>query len=375
MNVSFLHVRNFRNIKEIEFDPDALLTIISGENGQGKTNLLESIWLLTGSKSFRSSKDYELVQEGMQRAEIRGKITENNRINSSDNIDLKEDLPGYKKEIEILIYSKEAERRGRYAKINGVDYGRATTIAGNFTAVVFEPGHLSLVKGSPEGRRRFLDAALCQLYPGYISTLRRFARALSQKNALLKRHWEYPDADSILDAYDAELVSSGEEITKRRREYLDVVGKEAENFYADLAQRKEKLEIRFLPCCNAGELADLLKAKRSNDLRAGFSTSGPQREDFEAIVNERSARTYGSQGQQRSVVLSLKLAEAARVKQVTGDHPVMLLDDVLSELDGGRQEYLLGKMEGKQTFVTTCDERAYNKTGGKSVQIQAGGLL
>lgn len=375
MTVNQLHVQNYRNISRISLIPDPLLTVIAGDNGQGKTNFLESIWLLTGSKSFRSSKDFELVSEGQPMAAVEGIVEDLNTDKSDDNLDLSADNNSYKKEIKIQIYSREGERKGRFAKVNGVDFGRAAAIAGQFTAVVFEPGHLSLVKGSPEGRRKFLDAALCQLYPGYLAILRRFAKALSQKNALLRRHMDYPDAHSILDAYDAEIVTSGEEITKRRREYLHYVGHDAENFYTDLTQKREKLEIRFQPCCEEGKLSDLLRNRRANDLRAGFSTAGPQREDFEAIVNGRSARVFGSQGQQRSVVLSLKLAEAARVKQVTGDHPVMLLDDVLSELDTERQSYLLGEMEGKQTFVTTCDEGAYQRAGGKIVRIKSGIII
>lgn len=364
MKLNKLHVQNFRNIQEEILVPDSLLTIIAGDNGQGKTNLLESIWLLTGSKSFRSSKDMELIEQGFAYSKIAGIIEENDGDNTGEN--------SFNKEINIHICTGKETKKGRFAKVNGVDFGRAAAIAGIFTAVVFEPDHLSLVKSGPEGRRRFLDAALCQLYPGYLGILRRFTKALSQKNALLRKYFTYPDADSILDAYDAAIVASGEEITKRRREYLSIVGNEAENFYSDLTQNKEKLEIRFMPSCDEGKLADLLQSRRSNDIRAGYSTAGPQREDFEAIVNGRSARNFGSQGQQRSVVLSLKLAEAVRVKQVTGNHPVMLLDDVLSELDTERQSYLLGKMEGKQTFVTTCDEGAYRRAGGKIVRIKNG---
>ncbi|MDL2254539.1 DNA replication/repair protein RecF [Ruminococcaceae bacterium OttesenSCG-928-I18] len=356
MNLRFLELADFRNIKKADFVPHEELTIITGENGQGKTNLLESIFLLTGSKSFRASRDIDLVRRGCLKGWVRGKTL----------------AAGRESEIEITLHGQGAAKRGRFAAINKVEYGRATAIAGTFTAVVFAPEHLSLVKSGPEGRRRFLDAALCQLYPGYISILRRFTRALSQKNALLKKYWETRDAEELLDVFDAELAEAGAEISGRRRQYLERMGPMAEQVYAKLSKGRERLEVCFVPCCGHGDIGALLKKTRERDKRAGFCTAGPHREDVETLVDGQSARVFGSQGQQRSVVLSLKLAEAERAKEVSGEHPVMLLDDVLSELDETRQAFLLSGMQGKQNFLTTCDPTLLKQVEGKVVTMEQG---
>ncbi len=358
MRLCELRVSDCRNIEAARLVPDAGLTVIAGANGQGKTALLESIFLLTGSKSFRGARDFDLVRRGMPFGRVEGVAEADGRENA----------------IEVRIEGPEAPRRGRFAKVNGVDYGRAAEIAGIFTAVVFEPGHLELVKGGPEGRRRFMDAALCQLYPGYIGIYRRYQRALTQKNALLKRHGEARDADAMLDAFDAQLAESGQELTRRRAAYLGAAGPAAENTYAELSRGAEKLEISFLPSAGPGALAQLLAQRRPTDLRAGFCTTGPHREDFEVLLDGVSARSYGSQGQQRSAALSLKLAEAHAAKAVTGRRPVLLLDDVLSELDEARQDYLLGHMAGGQSIVTTCDATAFARTAGKVLRV-AGGKL
>lgn len=358
MKLKQLDITEFRNIQTACFMPDEQLTIITGENGQGKTNLLESIFLLTGSKSFRSSKDMDLVRQGEMLSRVQGKTQNANKENN----------------IDIVIYGIGATKRGRFAKLNDVDYGRATSIAGTFTAVVFAPGHLSLVKGGPEGRRRFIDAALCQLYPGYVGILRRFVRALTQKNALLKKYYTTPDAEELLDIFDQELAQTGAEVSARRQDYLSSVGPAAERFYGELAKGREQLEIRFIPCCSDGDIIQLLKRVRNRDIKAGFSTAGPHREDFEALIDQQSVRVFGSQGQQRSVVLGLKLAEAQRAKEITGEHPVMLLDDVLSELDENRQAFLLSGMQGKQNFLTTCDPALLQKAKGKIVSMEKGVL-
>lgn len=359
MKLDTMQVQNCRNIEKAVLQCDPELTIIAGPNGQGKTNLLECIWLLTGSKSFRGSKDIELIRDNQDFARIIG----NTVSSQSEN------------QIELLVAAPQTGRRGRRAKVNGVEYGRATSIAGVFTAVVFEPGHLSLIKGGPDGRRRFIDAALCQLYPGYITTLRRYMRALTQKNSVLKKYYQTAQASSLLDAFDAELSQTGEEITKRRAAYLQQAALQAQLFYDELSQSAEKLSIQFLPCCDAGNQASKLQVSRAQDIHAGFSTFGPHREDFDTEISGKNARSFASQGQKRSVVLSLKLAEAAVAQEITGEHPVMLLDDVLSELDEKRQAYLLKRIAGKQCFVTTCDVAAFARTAGKIVKIWQGEIV
>ena len=313
MRLLSLEVTNYRNIASASLTPGRELTVICGNNGQGKTNLLEAIWLLTGGKSFRGGKDAELVRRGEPFA-----VLEASTLRAQQ----EEQEPDEPNRVRLTVGTPDSQRPGRYASVNGAAPRRAAGLAGSFPAVVFDPGHLSLVKGAPEGRRKFLDAALCQLYPGYLTVYRRYLRALQQKNALLRRS------------------PAGQE----------------------------------RPYAEPGGLAALLKARQNEEVRAGQSLCGPHREDLELLLDGQPARVFASQGQQRSVVLSLKMAEAAAAAAITGEHPVLLLDDVLSELDDGRKQYLLTRMREKQTFVTSCDDTAFLKTDGEVYRMNGGVL-
>ncbi len=359
MRVTQLSLQDYRNIRQAEFAPGPELTVICGKNGQGKTNLLEAVWLLTGGKSFRGAKDPELIAREKPFAVLEG-ITETG--------------DGQQSRIHLTIGTKETPRPGRTAKRNGVDLGRASNLAGTFTAVVFEPGNLSLVKGSPEGRRRFLDAALCQLYPGYLTVWRRYARLVSQKNALLKHYDRTPGAADMLDVFDEDLARQGQELTRRRMEYMARMQPLATQNYEEISRGSERLELCYRPSFGQEGLLETLRQSRRADLRAGFCTTGPHREDFEVLLDGQPAKLFASQGQQRSAVLSLKLAEASCAQQITGEHPVMLLDDVLSELDATRQEYLLTRMRQKQTIVTACDSSLFHKTEGAMFRMDGGVL-
>lgn len=359
MRLTKLEAADYRNIAHAVLEPGPELTVICGENGQGKTNLLEAVWLLTGSKSFRGAKDAELIGQHAPLARLQGET----------------ESAGMEKQIRITVANAQpGMKKGRTAQVNGVDYGRATAIAGIFTAVVFEPGHLTLVKGSPEGRRRFIDAALCQLYPGYLSVFRRYYRQLTQKNALLKLYHKTEGAAALLEVFDEELARLGEEIMRRRQEYLGVICPEIYRTYHDISGGRETLSVQYRPTCEPGALLETLRQSRRRDVAAGFCTVGPHREDFELSLDERPAKIYASQGQQRSIVLSMKLAEAAGTREITGEHPVMLLDDVLSELDEHRQRYLLSRMEHRQTIVTACDTAAFARTDGRIYRMHGGVL-
>lgn len=358
MRLNHLKVEQFRNLESAELNPAPRLTVLCGANGQGKTNLLESIWLLTGAKSFRGTKDAELIRRDQSFAVIEGEF----------------EGGGREQALRLTVGSRQSERPGRRARLNGADRGRASAVAGTFTAVVFDPNHLSLVKAGPEGRRHFLDAALCQLYPGYLAALRRYARLTAQKNALLKAYDITPGADVLLETYNEAMSVCGAEVMRRRAEYLEKLAPMAEANYRDISSGAEVLGVGYLPCCDPEPeaLAARLREVKNQELRAGFCLTGPHREDLEILIDGQPGKIYGSQGQQRSAVLSLKLAEATVAGEVLGEHPVMLLDDVLSELDDARQTYLLTRIEDKQTFVTTCDSAAFARTNGKLVFVEGG---
>lgn len=359
MRVGRLEVCGFRNLQHAWLEPSRELTVICGENGHGKTNLLEAIWLLTGAKSFRGAKDAELIQLGCEHARLEAELCRADQLQT----------------MRLLIAGAAAPRaRGRTAQVNGVDYGRAGNVAGLFTAVVFAPVHVGLIKGSPEGRRRFLDSALCQLYPAYVKLLHRYARQISQKNALLKQCSRGAGAADLLDVFDEEQAQLGEQISRRRQEYLQQMLPEVYKTYEEISGAREQLTVQYCQSFVPEQLLETIKRSRQRDITAGFCTVGPHREDFLMQLDGRDVRIYGSQGQQRSVVLALKMAEAAVVRQVTGLHPVMLLDDVLSELDEARQRYLLSRIEHRQTFVTACDRAAFARTDGMFFDMNDGCL-
>ena len=230
-----------------------------------------------------------------------------------------------------------------------------------------------------DGRRRFLDAALCQLYPGYLAIYRRYVRILQQKNSLLRRSPARPERPlreklDLPEVLNEELVPCGEEIQARRREYLGLLAPMAAENYRALSRGAEQLGIGYEAQFEPGGLAGLLAARRDEELRAGQSLCGPHREDLAFCLDGQPARSFASQGQQRSVVLSLKMAEADASARITGERPVLLLDDVLSELDEGRRAYLLTRMRERQTFVTSCDDAALLHTDGVICRMEGGVL-
>ena len=364
MRLSSLTLENYRNIQQAALVPGPELTVICGNNGQGKTNLLEAVWLLTGGKSFRGGKDAELIRRDAPFAALEA-------VTVADN--------GKENQIRLTVGAAGGQRPGRYAVWNGAAPKRASSLAGSFPAVVFDPGHLSLVKGPPDGRRRFLDAALCQLYPGYLALYRRYIRILQQKNSLLRHSSARPgrplrDKREPLGVRNQELAPCGEDIQGRRRAYLELLAPMAAQNYQELSRGAEQLVIRYDAQFEPGGLAGLLARRREEELRAGQSLCGPHREDLALELDGQPARSFASQGQQRSVVLSLKMAEADASAQITGERPVLLLDDVLSELDEGRRAYLLTRMRERQTFVTSCDDAALLHTDGVICRMEGGVL-
>ncbi len=377
MRLDKLHAQQFRNLAEVTLVPDARLTVLCGRNGQGKTNLLEAVWLLTGGKSFRAGRDAELIRRGQDFAVLEADFTAQQRAQT----------------LRLTVAGRDSARPGRMARLNGVDCGRAAAVAGRFTAVVFEPDHLRLVKDGPAGRRRFLDAALCQCWPAHVGQLRRYHRTLAQKNALL-RAWRGSEEDKLLlETFNAALAEAGGAVMARRAAFVAALAPLAAANYAELSRGAEVLAVRYRPCAPppdgapdgtaldtlaaqegiwAAALAARLQRVRGQELAAGCSLAGPHREDMEILLDGQPGRVYGSQGQQRSAVLAIKLAEADVLGALLDDTPVVLLDDVLSELDEERQAYLLRRIGGKQTIVTTCDSTAFGRTDGKLVFVESG---
>ena len=365
MRLEKIEINFFRNIDNIDFKLNPKLNIIYGENGQGKTNLLESIWLVCGSKSFRTNKDFELIKRDTNNAYIKADIiTEENE----------------KKKIEIFIKKDiETNKVYRTAKINDVDYKKASNIAGIFKCVVFAPEHLTLVKGSPETRRKFIDACLCQLYPNYLQIFKKYTRLLTQKNAYLKsikRTYGKTNDNELLEVFDQQLAEYGALIVKKRKEFVTGIRTIAKENYEKISGNKEILDLKYTECTENSEVQQNiyngLVLAREKDKIVGFSTFGPHKDDIEILLNNDFAKIYASQGQQRSIVISLKIAEADFIKKITQVTPVLLFDDVLSELDQTRQNFLLNKIQDKQVIITNCDYDIFGKQQGIIFQMEKG---
>lgn len=365
MNVLRLGFERFRNLADGEIFPSETINVIHGSNAQGKTNLLEAVWLFTGGHSFRGAKDGELP---LLRA---GKNAEYCAL-SMDVF-----TEGREQNLKLIINGGR-----RQSVINGVEKRTGSALVGKFCAVIFSPEHLLLVKEGPSRRRAFLDGALCQMKPAFARTLMYYNKSLLQRNALLKDISRHPELSETLDIWDARLVQFGTEVLLERIAFCRAFAPRAEAVYAGIARERERIAFAYAPFGGADtrdalETAffEALRSGRASDLRTGYTGAGPHRDDLQITVDGLSARTYGSQGQQRSIVLAMKLAEADILLEKTGERPVILLDDVMSELDTGRRDYLLNHLEGRQVFITCCDPETLRLMAcGKSFFVEEGGI-
>ena len=364
VKISRFEIENYRNIRSMEFTPCPGVNIIFGDNAQGKTNLIESIWLFTGAKSFRGSKDSELIRFGEEFARLSLDFSKDDRDQCAS----------------ITI-----PKKGRKdVQLNYVPLSAQRALAGEFYAVIFSPVHLSLVKDDPEVRRRFLDLAIGQLMPRYVEILSRYTRILKQRNALLKdlrggMGW-YPE--ETLEVFDDALAKAAVSVIRAREKYITRLQKTAGEIYQGISREHENMTLQYLSGIpeltevSAEEILSRLRAGRSADIAAATTILGPHRDDIGIFIDGNPARSFGSQGQQRSCVLSLKLAESIIIEEATGQDPIILLDDVMSELDSSRRDYLLNHLSGKQVFITCC-ETAYFKTleNGRCFRVANGQIM
>ena len=342
MNVKSLELQAFRNIGLLRMEPCEGVNVIWGSNAQGKTNLLEALWMFTGCKSFRTVRDRELVSFGSRAAFL----------------DLEYFAAGRDQTMSLEI------EKTRVFSQNGIRRGAGSKVIGEIQAVIFSPSHLNLVKGGPGERRRFLDIAISQLKPKYASVLMHYNKALAQRNALLKDLAFRPELADTLDAWEDRLAHYATEIIRQRMGYVALVSEEAAGIYSGISSYRESFSVAYRQAVEiAGESKDemtengrrLLRSHREADVAAGFTTVGPHRDDLSITIDDLSARLYGSQGQQRSASLALKLGEAAVIRSFSGQQPIALLDDVMSELDPERQNYIFNHIKDWQVFITCCD--------------------
>lgn len=352
MIVYNLECKNFRNLENLNISPCEEMNVICGENAQGKTNIIESIWLFTGAKSFRTQKDDNFIKLGTQKAE---------------NF-LKFKSEGIEKEAQILIEER------RTAFLNQKKLKSPSELAGKFNAIVFSPNDLKLVSDGPNVRRKFLDTAIGQLYPSYINILRNYLRAVTQRNKIIKEYKFDSTLSIMLDVYENEIAQNGKKIIDFRKRYIEIINEFLPNVYDGISRGKEILQTEYVT--SGEDLAEKLMFSRKEDMFSGVTSCGPHRDDLELKINGISARNFASQGQKRSIALAIKLAEAKVIEKNVGECPVILLDDVMSELDPSRQDFILNHIKGMQSFLTCCDDsNVKNLIAGKKFIINNGRVV
>lgn len=332
MIIKSIDLQNFRNygLQSIEFDGKT--NILYGDNAQGKTNVLESIFVAGTTKSHKGCKDYEMISFDKDEAHIKAIMCRNN-------IDYRIDM-----------HIKKNKNKG--IAVNGVPIKKAVELYGIVNIIFFSPEDLNIIKSGPSSRRKFMDMELCQLDKIYVSNLMNYNRTIEQRNKLLKDIGFHPELKDTLDIWDSQLVKYGSEIIDKRFDFVKKLNLIVEDIHSRLTGGKEKLVISYEPSVSPEEFENVLKDSREKDIKMRMTCTGPHRDDICFLAEGIDIRRYGSQGQQRTTALSLKLAEIELVKKSVGDTPILLLDDVLSELDGSRQNYLLNSISNVQTIIT-----------------------
>ena len=344
MNIEQISLRSYRNYDSLDLTFSPRLNVFLGENAQGKTNLLESIYVLSFARSHRSNNEKEMIQWEKEFARLEGKIEKNN-----GSLDL------------TMIISN----KGKKTKINGLEQTKLSNYIGHLNVILFAPEDLLLVKGSPQNRRRFLDMEIGQINANYLYNLSKYQSVLKQRNQYLKKIAFSGNKDLVyLDVLNEQLAETGSLVVYHRLNFLEKLEEWANTIHQKITYGKEVLKISYKSQLELGEkmsesaLFDLLlselKATTEKDLKHLTTSVGPHRDDLLFFVNDKNVQTFGSQGQQRTTALSLKLAEIELINDEIGEYPVLLLDDVLSELDDDRQIHLMEFIENKlQTFLTT----------------------
>lgn len=332
MIIKSIELADYRNYDCLSLQFDKGTNILYGDNAQGKTNILEAIFVAATTKSHRGSKDREIVNFDREEAHIRTYL-------DRDGVETRVDM-----------HLRKSKSKG--IAIDGQKIKKAADLLGLCNVVFFSPEDLGIIKNGPSERRRFVDMELCQLDSFYLYNLNHYNKIVNQRNKLLKDMYFNPDLKETLGIWDMQLVSFGEKIIERRKLFVEQLNEIIHDIHKRLSGGREELEVQYEPDVEIGVFEQKLKAGQEKDIRAKMTSVGPHRDDFSFAVGNVDIRKYGSQGQQRTAALSLKLSEIELVKKITKENPILLLDDVLSELDSNRQNYLLNSIGDIQTIIT-----------------------
>ena len=332
MIIKSLELADFRNYDSLHIDFSSGTNILYGDNAQGKTNILEAIYLSATTKSHKGSKDRDIVNFHKEESHIRTYL-------EKDGI-----------EIRVDMHLRKSKSKG--IAIDGQKIKKAAELLGLLNVVFFSPEDLNIIKNGPAERRRFVDMELCQLDQFYLYNLNHYNRIVNQRNKLLKDMYFNPSLRDTLNIWDSQLISFGSKIIERRKLFAEQLNEIILDIHKRLSGGKEELLIRYEPDVLIEDYEKMLSVNQERDIRLKQTVTGPHRDDFSFIVGDIDIRKFGSQGQQRTAALSLKLSEIELVKKMTKENPVLLLDDVLSELDSSRQNYLLSTIGDIQTIIT-----------------------
>ncbi len=344
MFIKTLSVYDFRNYEEQNIEFNNNNNIIIGNNAQGKTNIIESIYMTSLGKSFRTNKDTEMIKFEKNQSRIKAQV-----INK------------YKDEINIEIIINKKDKK--IIKINGAKIIKTSEILKNIFIVIFSPEDLRIIKEGPEKRRKFIDRELCQIRPVYYHNLVKYRKIIQQRNKMLKETNVDQINHDLFDVWDEQLVHYGSLIIKDRSIFTNKINEISKKIHHDITNKNELIDVLYEPNINIDideknykeKYFNLLKEKRKSDVYRKITSVGPHKDDIKILINDIDARHFGSQGQQRTAALSLKLAEIKLIEEEIGEKPILLLDDVLSELDINRQEYLINSLKELQTFITTTE--------------------
>ena len=335
MYIEKIKLQNFRNYENLEIDLNKNINIIYGENAQGKTNIIESIFLCAFGKSFRTSKEKEMIKFNEEKSLVEAFYQKKDRDGK-----IKIEL-GNKKQISL----------------NGIKIKKLSELLGNINIVIFTPEDINILRDGPVKRRRFLDMMIGQLRPNYVYNLNMYTKTIEQRNNYLRQIKEENKPEEMLEIWDEKLAEYGEKVYIYRKEFIEKIYNKINEIHGNITDNKETLKIEFISNCdNKENYLKLLKERRKLDIIKGFTTKGIHRDDFVIYINGKEVNIYGSQGQNRTVVLSLKIAELNVIYEEIGEYPILLLDDFMSELDEVRRKNFLNNIKNTQVILT-CTEK------------------
>lgn len=332
MFIKKLELQNFRNYESLDMELSPGINILYGDNAQGKTNVLEALFVGCTTKSQKAAREKDIILFGCDEAHVRMYFEKH----------------GIERRIDMHL----RKNKPKGVAVDGIPTAKSSEVYGMMNIISFSPDDLSIIKNGPADRRHFIDMELCQLDRSYMFALSGYNRALAQRNILLKQLQSNRELKSTLQIWDEQLINFGTQIIEKRAQFIDELNSIAGELQKTLTENREELRLKYVPNTTVKDFAFNLAMNTEKDLVLKMTNTGPHRDDMEFIINGEDARKFGSQGQQRTVALTLKLAEIELVRKKVNDDPVLLLDDVLSELDRNRQNQLLNSIYGIQTVIT-----------------------